>query len=125
MNTLQDEKGMIRDEYRIACTVEALSKLSGLYGYKIHGDTATEIDLEFPDIRRASAFWQSFQDHGWQMRLRDAVTRFDQPVTVIITKYVHWTGRTFGELTAEEKATVSAQAIAEVNKDLARMAKYL
>lgn len=125
MDTLRDSNGMIRDDYRIACTLEGLSVLDKLYGFKIHGDTATEIDLEFPDIRRASGFWESFQDHGWAMRLRDAVTRFDQPVTVIITKYVHWAGRTFGELTAEEKATVSAHAIADVNKDLARMAKYL
>lgn len=83
-----DESGMIQDEYRIECSVEGLSLLANLYNFKIHGDTATEIDLEFPDIRRASSFVESFQDHGWQMRLRDAVTRFDQTVTVIITKWI-------------------------------------
>lgn len=115
---LRQADGMIKDKYRIECSVSGLKVLAGLYGFKIHGDTATEIDLEFGNIYRAASFVQSFEDHGWSMRLREPVTDFTSPVTVIVTKYVHWNGRTYGQLSAEERRTVTCQAAEQLGAEM-------
>jgi hypothetical protein len=69
---------------RLPATVHVINKIAGLWGLGVHGDTATEIDVELPDTYRAGSFVATQSE--WSIRLRDPITDLHAPVTLIITK---------------------------------------
>ena len=58
---------------RVNASLESVSQVASLYGGTVHGDTETEIDVEFPNLSTAVAFF-SGDAWGWNMYLRDTYT---------------------------------------------------
>jgi hypothetical protein len=69
---------------RLPATLAVVVKTAGLWEASVHGDTATEIDVELPNAYRAASFASTNRE--WSIRLRDPITSLDAPVTLIITK---------------------------------------
>lgn len=80
---------------RLPPNVGTINDLSGMFGGVIvHGETATEIDVEFKNIKHALCFIAVMNDPDWQWpcELRDSYSAIDvaelltKPVTVTVTK---------------------------------------
>ncbi len=74
----------------IPASVEAINKIAGMFRAVVHGDTATEIDVEFPTVHYAITFLRS-NPEGWRCELRDPITLttvadLDRPVVLIVYK---------------------------------------
>lgn len=69
---------------RLPATLQVVTKIARLWGASVHGDTATEIDVELPDMYHAGSFMNTNSE--WTMRLRDPITDPSKPVVWIITK---------------------------------------
>lgn len=87
----EDARRLVRLVGRTPATIEAVSDVAKLYGGFLHGDTATEIDVEFPDIASALAFFVN-DAWGWEMEMRDGFhadnlsQALNEPVVVTIRK---------------------------------------